>query len=95
MVVVVFDQGRQVGEGQLTVQVDVMFLLEDKRKENVAGIVHSFYLPLFDECTAVVAAGCRLLGSYLSEQPVVSCFAYSGVPHHQHLNTRHMITGIH
>lgn len=34
---------------------------------------------------------CKLLVSYLSEQSVVSGFTYADIPHHQHLNTKHMI----
>lgn len=44
MVVVVFDQVGQVGEGQFTVQVDAVLLSEERHGRIVAGIVADFFL---------------------------------------------------
>lgn len=90
VVVVVFDQGWQVGEGHFAVQVDAVLLLEDRNGRMFEGFWLTLFSLFFFACRLIMTARrqCGLTGSYLFEQPVVSGFVYADVPHHQHLNTK-------
>lgn len=93
IVVVVFDQVWQVGEVQLTVQVDAVLLSAGKRhgrRLEELRLSSRFLLcqRLINACQARPGGP---LVSYLSEQPVVSGFTYADVPDHQHLNTKRMV----